>query len=410
VKIETVIGDRAAEILEECEAHLAYQGNNYYPFLWKFYQSHRATLFQIIRSIKLKSTTQDRSLEDAIQFLIAHQNSRQDWLDIFPLSGDESPTENPIISLNLEWIPPKWWWVITHERNRSTCPSRLCRKHFEVCVFSQIMWELKSGDLYIEGSEAYADYRQQQISWSEYERTVEDYGQLVGLPIEGKAFVTQVKSWLSALANQTDRSFPHNQYVRLEKDRFIIKKTKKAVNNKQLILIESLLKQRLKPVNLLDILTDTELWLNWTRFFHPLSGHEAKIAVLKKALQNPTERGTALRLLECLSIEERQRLFDDLLDLASVSHSDIELCRQAILSFPKNWLLANIEASAEPLLQNGTYEEYRRLLELYIQIDETLTKRLANRAIQHEYLDISEAGEDFQKYLKNQNKTLVAGR
>jgi hypothetical protein len=43
-------------------------------------------------------------------------------------------------------------------------------------------------------------------------------------------------------------------------------------------LIESLIKERLKPVNLLDILTDTEIWLNWTQFFHPISGHEAKIA------------------------------------------------------------------------------------------------------------------------------------
>lgn len=42
-------------------------------------------------------------------------------------------------------------------------------------------------------------------------------------------------------------------------------------------LIESLLKERLQPINILDILTDTELWLNWTRFFHPISGYEAKI-------------------------------------------------------------------------------------------------------------------------------------
>jgi hypothetical protein len=70
-------------------------------------------------------------------------------------------------------------------------------------------------------------------------------------------------------------------------------------------------------------------------------------------------------------------LLNDLVDLASVSHSDIELGRQAILSLPKNWLLENIEKSAEPLLKNGTDEEYRRLLELYIQIDRELTERLA---------------------------------
>ncbi|MFB2977093.1 hypothetical protein [Microseira sp. BLCC-F43] len=124
-----------------------------------------------------------------------------------------------------------------------------------------------------------------------------------------------------------------------------------------------------------------------------------RMAFIKKALHKPNERGTALRLIEYLKIEERQSLLKDLVDLASVSHSDIELVRQAILSLPKTWLLDNIEKSAEPLLKNGTDEEYRRLLELYIQIDRDLTERLAKRALQHEDPDIREAGEDFQNYL-----------
>jgi hypothetical protein len=125
-----------------------------------------------------------------------------------------------------------------------------------------------------------------------------------------------------------------------------------------------------------------------------------RIAVLKKALQNPSERGTALRLLEYLDVEERQILFNDLVDLASVSHSDIALVRQVILSLPKDWLLANIEASAEPLLENGTYEEYRRLLELYIDVDRYVGRRLVNRALEHEDPDIREVGEDMQKYFQ----------
>ncbi|MBE9128344.1 MULTISPECIES: hypothetical protein [unclassified Coleofasciculus] len=133
-----------------------------------------------------------------------------------------------------------------------------------------------------------------------------------------------------------------------------------------------------------------------------------RVGLIKKALHNPSERGTALRLIKSLNLEERQGLFDDLVDLASVSHSDIELCRKVILSLPKKWLLANIENSAEPLLQDGTDEEYRRLLELYIDIDRKLAQRLAQRAVQHEDLDIREVGEDFQNYLENGYRTLSA--
>ena len=77
-------------------------------------------------------------------------------------------------------------------------------------------------------------------------------------------------------------------------------------------------------------------------------------------------------------------------------------------SFPKMWLLENIEKSAEPLLQDGTDEEYRRLLELYIDIDRELTQRLARRALQHDEPDIHEVGEDFQNYLENGHRTLSA--
>jgi hypothetical protein len=178
----------------------------------------------------------------------------------------------------LDWIPAKWWGLVTNQKNRTSYPGKIHRKHFEVCVFSQVMWELKSGDLFIEGSDAFADYRQQQISWSEYEATVAEYGELVNLPVEGKAFVKHLQDWLSQVASETDQSFPNNEFVRLKKGKPILKKINKKVNQEKVNLIESLLKERLKPINLLDILTDTEIWLNWTQFFQPISGHEAKIA------------------------------------------------------------------------------------------------------------------------------------
>jgi hypothetical protein len=56
------------------------------------------------------------------------------------------------------------------------------------------MEELKSGDLCIEGSDKYSDYREQLISWEQYEQEIAIYGEQVGLPIENQAFVDQIKS------------------------------------------------------------------------------------------------------------------------------------------------------------------------------------------------------------------------
>ena len=50
--MESVIGDRAAKILQDCEEHLAHMGNNYQPFLWPFYKGHRAQLFRLLSDEK----------------------------------------------------------------------------------------------------------------------------------------------------------------------------------------------------------------------------------------------------------------------------------------------------------------------------------------------------------------------
>ena len=126
----------------------------------------------------------------------------------------------------------------------------------------------------------------------------------------------------------------------------------------------------------------------------------SRVELIRKALQNPSERATALKVINYLTEEERQNLFSELINLVSVGHSDIKLVRNTILSFDKKWLLDNIETQAESVLENGTDEEYRRLLELYIQLDDGLTQRLIAKALQHSDIDIQEVGEDFKNYLK----------
>ncbi len=129
----------------------------------------------------------------------------------------------------------------------------------------------------------------------------------------------------------------------------------------------------------------------------------SRVQLIRKALENPSERVTALKIISYLTSEERQSLFDVLIKLASVGHSDIELVRHAIILFDKKWLLDKIEAQAESVLADGTDEEYRRLLELYIQIDDGLTQKLVNKALLHPDIDVQEVGEDFEIYLKTKN-------
>ena len=157
-------------MLEKCELHVAHSGNNYYSFLWRYYKSHRVVLFDILKKVKMYSTNQDLSIEEAYKFLQLNENKRSEWIDTVKIENKGTPDESSVELLKLNWISDSWWKQVTGKNSRELYPEKINRRQFEICLFTQIMWELKSGDLYIEGGDKYSDYREQLISWEDYEK------------------------------------------------------------------------------------------------------------------------------------------------------------------------------------------------------------------------------------------------
>jgi hypothetical protein len=153
-------------------------------------------------------------------------------------------------------------------------------------VVSQAANELKSGDLCLPSGDKFRDYRQQLVPWDVYEQGIASYGERAGIPVTGKGFVEDLRRQLEAAARKTDQEFPQNEYLRIENDEPVLSPVRGKPDPEGLKAFESRLKERLEQIEILDGLVDTELWLNWTRFFGPLSGHDAK-------LDKPRERYVA---------------------------------------------------------------------------------------------------------------------
>ncbi len=274
--IAAVIGSQCTELIQQCESLLLYREYNYFPFLQTFYKGQRATLFKLLEVLPLQSSTQDNQLQDAVAFIQTHRQSRHEQVAVVNVESSEPPPAKPEPLLELDWIPPKWWHLVTGQPQRSPAPTQVYRRHLEVCVFSQVLRELKSGDLYVAGSHDFANYYDQLLDWSTYRAKLPDYSLQVNLPTETPAFLAHTRQWLATQAAQTDQHFPANTHVDFQRNRLVIHRTKRS-KPKGLAQLKSLIEQRLPPVNLLDTLIDTELWLNWTRFFKPKSGHDAKL-------------------------------------------------------------------------------------------------------------------------------------
>ncbi len=258
------IGPNVDRLSSDLQAQLALSGNNFYSFLDRYFKPYRSLLFDLVDSVDLVSTSQDGSLIAAIQFIRDHQASRAEKLPV--------PE-----TLKLAWVSEKWWKLVTG-RSKSDAPVKeIFRKWFEICVFSQLFIELKSGDLCIPGSEQFSDYREELLSWEEYHAQVETYGLQAGIEVDPKRFIEKTKAWLATQAQKTNDSFPTNESLKIENGEPILKRGKKKVSPKQLRQVERLVTSRMTPVNILDALVDTENWLSWTQPFGPLSGLDAKV-------------------------------------------------------------------------------------------------------------------------------------
>lgn len=124
------------------------------------------------------------------------------------------------------------------------------------------------------------------------------------------------------------------------------------------------------------------------------------VELFRSGLHDPVTRPYTLELVSFLKDEDRKELFADLLGLASFCSGATKAARELILGLPREWVVANIEETAEPLLRDGTYEEYGSILELYSELDQSLAYKLARRAAEHTDPDIIEAGQDFLEKLR----------
>ena len=81
--------------------------------------------------------------------------------------------------LDLNWVPDGWWRLLTDQSRRDRFPDRMHRRHFEACVFSQLMWELKAGDLCLVGNDTFADYREQLVSWETLGSSADEFERIL---------------------------------------------------------------------------------------------------------------------------------------------------------------------------------------------------------------------------------------
>ena len=98
-----------------------------------------------------------------------------------------------------------------------------------------------------------------------------------GWPVESTALVTQLRTWVEAMATATDVAFPTQTSGRIIAGPPGLRQRAKRPTPRALKALEQLIAARSEPVTLLDGRPDTETWLEWPRTFGLRSGRDARI-------------------------------------------------------------------------------------------------------------------------------------
>ncbi|MBB5405762.1 hypothetical protein HDG41_007858 [Paraburkholderia sp. JPY162] len=178
---------------ESCAEIRAFSGRNYLPLLWKHFRAHRSVLMRLARALQWDSTSQVRTLLDALDVVLESETLHREWIDA---------------SVDLSFAAARWRKLLRRAHGEGAPTNR---RYLELCVFSYMAEELRVGDLCVSGSDAYADYRDYLPPWRQCEQKLPDYCAKVGLPETGSEFVAQLRQWLTDAARKLDDEYPRKR-------------------------------------------------------------------------------------------------------------------------------------------------------------------------------------------------------
>nr|WP_223826456.1 DUF4158 domain-containing protein [Spongiibacter pelagi] len=201
--LDTVLGDEASSLIERCNQHIAYAGNNYYPFMLKSYRQKRALLFNCLDILDLQSTSSDTSTASLLVLLKSLRNSRTEFL------SEESVDQAMPEAFDLSWLTEKWKKLIVSNEGNENSGKIFHRKYLELWLLLHIKQELSSGDLFIPFSAEFDDYREQLIDDETLDNELQEYSDQVEMPLtDAHEFATNLKQQLADLAKGVDERFP----------------------------------------------------------------------------------------------------------------------------------------------------------------------------------------------------------
>lgn len=249
------------KLREDCAAIRIWSGSNHLPLIWKPFSSHRSVMFRMAQALNFTAPGADDHLLDALLIVLSNEHRKAEWIEDDP---------------KLAFASERWRKLVRRSAGHGSPTNR---RYLEICVFSHLASELRSGGVCVEGAESFCDYREQLIPWQDCRALLPAYCERVGLPQTAEGFVTGLQETLRHTAQHLDDEFPkHTGDVVIGRNgEPTLKRPSAEEVPASAIALQAAIESRVAPRNILDILANIEHWTGFTRHFGPLSGDEPKL-------------------------------------------------------------------------------------------------------------------------------------
>ena len=228
------------------------------------YRSHyRRMLPAILKTIEFQSNNQEyRPIIDAIQILKKYLGSR---IQFFPIE-EEIPVEG---------VVPAAWKDLVFENNGKD-KKRINRIAYEICVFESLREKLRCKEIWVIGADCFRNPDDDLPGDFDSKRA--QYYKELNLPENVEYFISRLQRAMDSALSSFNNGYPQNPYVEIikkkNKTRIKLSKLEAQVEPKNLMRLKATIKKQWNIVNLLDILKEADLRINFTKHFESLAQRE----------------------------------------------------------------------------------------------------------------------------------------
>jgi len=271
-EIEEQLNGKTDELIENCREYLGLTSENHISWMLKPYNNKRHVIFELLENLNVLSSTNDKSIEMGLKFIMHYRNSHKEWVNL--------DKDNPL-QPDLTLLSDGWFKIVTGlKRENGVTVKKINRHYYEIAVCTVLIGDLNCGDAYVPDSFIYDDPNKQLITWDEFNAGVDEYCDLVKLPREQGKFIDSRKNRLRHTAKKVDEYYPDNDYLRIENGLPIVKKLPKKIEHPDIDRIRQLLMDEMPIQTIVDVIIELENWFNLSIFFNLILDMKQKSQII----------------------------------------------------------------------------------------------------------------------------------